>query len=128
MLDNEAVRYAYEAACVLACQVLYSVFDLRVIVNQHSDWFYRQPRCCGLSRLHVWSGIRRGALVEYKPDPPDRWSHFLEELHPLPRGRRFDIGEPRHIAARSRQAGYKATGDRVCNDGEDDRNRVRLCH
>src|SRR5262249_57292118 len=54
--------------------------------------------------------------------------NFIEQLPPFPGDRRLDIGEPRDVMARSRQACYEATGDWLSNDSEHDRDRARLRH
>jgi hypothetical protein len=64
--------------------------------------------------------------IEQKDGPMDLWCDLLEDLQPLRRHRRDEIGEAGGISARTRQALDEAASHRVGYGSEYDRHRAAL--
>ena len=77
-----------------------------------------------LNETHVErSTARRCPGIEHDRDPGNPRIDLLEHLDPLAAQRCLDVGEPGDVAARPRDAGGKASADRIGHVDEHDRDR-----
>jgi hypothetical protein len=83
-------------------------------------------RSGGFEDVQIIFEMWRRYRVEQEGDPGDVRRDLLEQLQPLARDRRLNIGETGDVAARPRKARDEAAADRIGNDGENDGDGARL--